>query len=162
MKPTSNGQSKLPILGLSLVILGALSFSVEAAPSGQAPGTVPSVGSLGEFRWKNRVLVVRATDDEAALIRKLEQAAAAFRERDLVWFLIRAKGVESNTGRPCTAQFRSQLEKITWGETPWKTVLIGKDGGVKAKSKTLEVDAILAQIEAMPMRQQEMREIKEN
>jgi hypothetical protein len=116
---------------------------------------VPAVAgaeSLAGLRWKERALVVFAADrsdpDFAAQRRIFDKAGAGNRERDLV--LIEAVGNE-----PAAQDLRRRF-----GIAPgvFRAVLVGKDGGAKlSEARPIPAERLNETIDAMPMRQDEMR-----
>ena len=89
---------------------------------------------LSAHRWQHRVLVVDTPSPDAAEYRRqrsaLEAAAAGLKERDLI--------------------------VVTQSAPTFRVRLVGKDGGVKLdRAEPVEVPALFALIDAMPMRQAE-------
>lgn len=89
---------------------------------------------LSAHRWQHRVLVVDTPSPDAAEYRRqrstLEAAAAGLKERDLI--------------------------VVTQSAPTFRVRLVGKDGGVKLdQAEPVEVPALFALIDAMPMRQAE-------
>ncbi len=98
-----------------------------------------------------RRLLIFAAPDDPALIRQRDLLAALshdLRERDVT--------VTEITGSdPATAANRKQY-KIA--HDAFAVLLIGKDGGVKLRSaEPVRPERLFATIDAMPMRQDEMR-----
>ena len=115
---------------------------------------------LAGERGRSRPLVLVAPDPSDASVAVLAQpaASAALAERQVVVFTVLA-GVGRREGRalagPETAALLASLGLRADG--PATTVLVGKDGGVKLRGAGLPLAEILATIDAMPMRQREMR-----
>lgn len=124
------------------------------------PTTVTMAGPLDSFRWKNRFLLVHAETPEAAtaFIAELEAATGDVEERDLLWFIADPENLYTNQGEPLEASGREQLrDLITAQKLPGECVrLIGKDGGIKGRYERLDLAAIFARIDGMPMRRAEM------
>ncbi len=117
----------LPQLCLILMIAIPMSF---------ADGSKESSPHMSKYQWKNRVLLVAASNEKDNQYR--EQAAALMSvylgllERDLI--------VLTRFGHP-----------------DFSITLIGKDGGVKLKrDEILSTAELFAVIDAMPMRRTEM------
>lgn len=118
---------------------------------------------LGDLTWDKRVLVVLTAGDGAAL----DQQAALFKdvgngfsERDMVVFaIVGAHRIRPLFGPPPKvdpAAVRARLDVPL--EAPFAAVLIGKDGGVKWRAEApVTPAAVFGVIDAMPMRQNEMR-----
>ncbi len=123
------------ILGTSSAVLGA---STSDDP-------------LAIYRWKSRVIVAltpSATDPNLDRQRRLyHDMGDGARERDLVW-------LEAVGSTPAAEALRRRFD-VGAGFT---ALLIGKDGGEKLRSDIPVGPAdLFPLIDAMPMRQQEMR-----
>ncbi len=89
---------------------------------------------LSAHSWQHRVLIVDTPSPDAAEYRRqrsaLEAAAAGLKERDLI--------------------------VVTQSAPTFRVRLVGKDGGVKLdQAEPVEVPALFALIDAMPMRRAE-------
>lgn len=106
---------------------------------------------LARHRWRSRVLVVLADEGHPALAEQRRIAVfnrAGFAERDLVV-------VEAVGGHAGARRLREQLGV---GPAGFRAVLVGKDGGPKLTAEEpLSAERLFAAIDAMPMRQDEMR-----
>ncbi|MDX7950460.1 DUF4174 domain-containing protein [Lichenihabitans sp. Uapishka_5] len=130
----------------SIAALLALPLALAAAiPAAAAPD------SLAAHRWTHRVVLVLTPD--AADTRLAEQRAilnhmgAAARHRDLTLVAV--------TGD--TAEAGALRRRFGLG-SGFQAVLVGKDGGAKlTAAEPLRPEALLPLIDAMPMRQDEMR-----
>jgi hypothetical protein len=92
---------------------------------------------LDAYRWKSRLLL--QFGDQPRLS---SQTQSAFKERDLVL-------LPANT---------PELRKAFKVNVPYTLILIGKDGGEKARWLTpIDPQIILNLIDSMPMRQSELR-----
>lgn len=108
--------------------------------------------TLGAHRWKDRVVVLIAPNASDSQLREqraiLRAAAAGLKERDIVILEALDDGPEATALR---RQFAA-------GQTAFRAVLVGKDGGAKlASDRPLSAQRLFGEIDAMPMRQQEMR-----
>jgi hypothetical protein len=108
---------------------------------------------LAEYRWKARVLVILAAD--ATNVNVIEQQRAfeglegSAQDRQLVLIL-------ALPGSPGAGALRSRLGI---SEEPFRVVLVGKDGHPKLSSdQPISAHQLIATIDAMPMRQREMRQ----
>jgi len=103
---------------------------------------------LDEFHWKSRILVViaRAGDPAAEAQRRIyESSAQGMSERAVIL-------AEALDGSERSKQIRSQLS------ADGRLFLVGKDGQTAISSdKPLSADYLFARVDAMPMRQDEMR-----
>lgn len=107
---------------------------------------------IDALRWRSRVLVVlapRADDPRLVEQRRLfEAAGAAARDRDLVWL--------AETGDE--ARSRGLHRRFGVARTEFRSILVGKDGGAKlSAAEPIAPARLFAEIDAMPMRQDEMR-----
>lgn len=113
--------------------------------------TATRAAPFDELRWTKRVLVVVAPPGDAAADaqRQIFQAhARGMAERAIVLVEVRDDSARSR-------QIRSWLQ--TDG-TRFRVVLVGKDGHTTISSdKPMSADSLFAQVDAMPMRQDEMR-----
>ncbi|MDJ0521411.1 MAG: CIA30 family protein [Planctomycetota bacterium] len=119
--------------------------------------------SMKRYQWKQRPLVVFAPEEaDKRLIRQLvsiQGAKDGFRERDMALIVVVDTGVSTADGSPLTLAEAAALRRayrIPAGS--FAVRLVGKDGGVKRESaEVVEPTALFRQIDAMPMRQREMR-----
>jgi hypothetical protein len=113
------------------------------------------------YLWKNRLLLLSEADGETfeEIVRVLE-ASKGIAARDLVWMVFHNGQIASN------ADLASPDSLYRWAvHTLFKTgkniLLIGKDGGIKARFDHLSLDEVYQVIDGMPMRRREMRERNE-
>jgi hypothetical protein len=111
--------------------------------------------ALRESRWQKRVLLVAAPSTEQADFNKqkalLAGSQAELAERDFVV-------LEVLYDQLSAADKVFITKKIGVQPTQFAAVLIGKDGGVKEKSRRPIPPAdLFGTVDKMPMRQQEMR-----
>ena len=118
---------------------------------------------LQGHRWKHRVLIAFADDERAPQARELSAslsaAACELEDRDMVigWILSdgRSRVGDIAVSGEVAGVLRSGLA-IQTGE--FAVLLIGKDGGVKARYDLAPPLAdVFALIDGMPMRRSEMR-----
>ena len=102
---------------------------------------------LDEFHWKNRVLVVVAPAGNAAAEtqrRIYESSAKGTSERSIVL---------------TEAADDSERSRLSADVRRFEVFLVGKDGHTAVSSdKPLSADDLFARVDAMPMRQDEMRQ----
>jgi hypothetical protein len=113
---------------------------------------LPTVPNLENLRWHSRVFLVFALDAEDKNLKEqtaiTDANAAGFSERDTKVFSV--------VGQAAGAQ--RLRDKLGVGDAPFAVVLVGKDGSVKFKSNLpIGAGKVFATIDAMPMRQQEMK-----
>ncbi|MFT4766936.1 MAG: hypothetical protein ACI8RN_000060 [Glaciecola sp.] len=115
------------------------------------------ISDLRDLQWQHRILVLNEPHNPEALFERLSTNAAAFDERRLIWFVLHGGTVQTNypetPGDELSTNIRSQLNA---GLN--EALLIGLDGGVKARGNRLDLEALYAMIDAMPMRRAEQRE----
>ena len=118
---------------------------------------------LNSFKWKNRLLFVFASSEEdrfyLALKEEIARQGMEIRDRDLLVFEVFEKG-ESRLGkeRLSSGQVLALRKHLSVPSGQFMIILIGKDGGEKLRQDRLvELKEIFGIIDAMPMRQQEMR-----
>lgn len=113
---------------------------------------------ISDFQWKNRILLlVSDTLTSESLNKQLnafQSFSEAFKKRDLVIILITPKATYSNTKAPISITGIDVYRKDNFKGI----ILLGKDGGVKLKDTFVVLpEIIIALIDAMPMRQSEMK-----
>lgn len=124
---------------------------------------------LAEHRWRHRLLLLFApTADDARYreqLERLEPRAADLDERDLLVVHLLAASPGDAAGRPEDpvggAEDAARLRDAFTDAEPsdFRVVLVGKDGGGKGRwAEPVDLDAVFAMIDAMPMRRREMRE----
>ncbi len=116
-----------------------------------------AAASVDDHRWRDRLLIVFAPDAAspalAAQRRDAAAASAAYAERDLV--MIEVVGDAVRGARDDAAALRRRLHVPA---AAFRAVLVGKDGHVAGVSpEPLTAERLAAQIDAMPMRRDEMR-----
>lgn len=121
------------------------------------------VADLGQYQWKNRLLIIFSPSPEVpayqALSQELDGDSSGVQERDLLVFHVLEEGpslLGTQSIDMAAAQDLRQRFGIARGD--FVVVLIGKDGTVKLKREGLmALTDIFALIDSMPMRQREMR-----
>lgn len=111
---------------------------------------------LSDYQWENRLILVQAADENASEIETLRSARAGVDDRDIVWFVHTGPDVVSNQkalSSSLESDVKALLEESRSNE---RVLLIGKDGGIKSRESSLDLDAIFRRIDAMPMRVREM------
>ncbi len=127
------------------------------------------------YQWKNRILVVFSDSKDNPLFQRQMQLffknQEELQERDLVIFQVFEKeGIMPNQ-KPISSSdieklkkrfdFSFEYDKIeNKSKNKFAVFLVGKDGGTKLKieNETLTLEKLFGTIDAMPMRQNEMRE----
>ena len=120
--------------------------------------------NLDNYQWHNRLLFLVAPDFSIPAVAqardKLERRFEDVIDRDLLLIQLFLNGQSLVGDRPITVSEAAQL-RLEFGIDPDEQllVLIGKDGGVKRHAPlSTDVQEIFTQIDAMPMRRNEIRE----
>lgn len=122
----------------------------------------PSPFSMTTLQWQKRPLLVFAADEgDARLQQQLADVEATrdrFDEREMVLIVVLGEGpsrVEENPLATADADALRASFEVEPGAFALR--LVGKDGGVKRRSgDAVPMDDLYRQIDAMPMRQEEM------
>jgi len=115
------------------------------------------MNNLGDYQWKNRLILVLATSDAEGAVETLRSARAEIDDRDIVWFVNTGSDVVSNQ-KAVSSSLESDVKALfEESRSDARVLLIGKDGGIKSRDSRLDLDAIFRRIDAMPMRIREMR-----
>ncbi|MFH7026448.1 MAG: DUF4174 domain-containing protein [Heteroscytonema crispum UTEX LB 1556] len=120
--------------------------------------------NLSFQQWKNRVLLVFAPSITSSAYQQqmqlLQDYNSGFADRDLILVQVLAAGNSYANGQPIDEPSVSLLrDRFNISKEDFRVVLVGKDGGVKRRDATpVQATAIFNEIDAMPMRQQEMKE----
>lgn len=119
---------------------------------------------MADYQWQNRVLLVFAPDAEHGALAEqsanLSGMGADLGARDLVvWQLVDQEPAVVNGA--IAPDLASQLfyDHFSIGNGEFTVILLGKDGTEKLKqAQPVTADGLFSLIDAMPMRQREMRE----
>ncbi len=118
---------------------------------------------LSDYQWQHRILLVFAPLTGSPHYRQQMQSwqadAAGTDDRDLKLVQILGTGESQVDGRSINSASAERLRQ-QFGITPeeFAVILVGKDGTEKRRSQTpIDLTALFRTIDAMPMRQQEMR-----
>ena len=87
------------------------------------------MNSLSDYQWKNRLILVQATDENAGEIDTLRSARAEVDDRDIVWFVNTGADLVSNqdgVSSSLESEIKALLDQFRSDE---RVLLIGKDGG---------------------------------
>lgn len=155
---------------LALITLPLLAFFIllPASTSSMYAQASPNDAALSSFnlssqKWKNRVLLVFAPSSNNPAyqqqMQKFQGHKSAFVERDLILVEVLTDGNNSASSQQIDPSSAARLrDRLQVGAQDFRVILVGKDGGVKRRQTTpVQAKAIFEQIDAMPMRQQEMQ-----
>ncbi|PIG92408.1 DUF4174 domain-containing protein [Gloeocapsopsis sp. IPPAS B-1203] len=117
---------------------------------------------LKSYQWKNRLLLVAApsenTPEYQQQMQLFSDQTAEFADRDLLLIELFSQGTSRINGKNVDSADVTQIKQQFNISNEFSVVLIGKDGTVKRRETTpIEPTAIFQKIDAMPMRQREMR-----
>lgn len=118
---------------------------------------------LSNYQWQHRILLVFAPSNGSANYRQQMQAwqadAAGTNDRDLKLVQILGTGESQVDGRSINSASADRLrQQFGIISEQFAVILVGKDGTEKQRSQTpIDLTALFRTIDAMPMRQQEMR-----
>lgn len=90
-------------------------------------------------------------------VETLRSARAGVDDRDIVWFVHTGPDVVSNQKALSSSLESDVTALLEESRSDERVLLIGKDGGIKSRESSLDLDAIFRRIDAMPMRIREMR-----
>lgn len=140
------------------------SQSLEATSVAASPDRSQGIEfKLSDYQWQHRILLVFAPSIDSSQYRQQMQAwqadVAGADDRDLKLVQILATGESQVDGRSLNSASAERLRQ-QFGFTPeeFAVMLVGKDGTEKQRSQTpIDLAVLFRAIDAMPMRQQEMR-----
>ena len=120
--------------------------------------------NLSSQKWKNRVLLVFAPSVDNHIYQQqmqlLQKHNKDFADRDLVLVQVLATDESYANRQPIDDSSAAKLrDRFGVDKENFRLILVGKDGGVKRSDATpVQATAIFEEIDAMPMRQQEMQQ----
>lgn len=132
------------------VLLLFLLFSLSSESN--EPAVLSELSSL---KWNNRIVVVNEVQGEQSILALFEKNISKINERDLIWFVLKGNHTFTNYEGTLSEDFVATI-RVRYPLEPEKIMLIGKDGGVKFLLDRMDLEAIFSEIDAMPMRQNEM------
>ena len=93
------------------------------------------------------------------VLTRLNGSAPALAERHLIVIQLFSRAISQAAGRPLTTAEVDRLRKaLAVGMDDEMLILVGKDGEIKRREPLqTDLEEIFAQIDAMPMRREEMR-----
>ncbi len=127
-----------------------LCFSLSAHSTESA-----ELSELRLLQWKNRIILVNNLHNQQGVLALFEKNKSEIKERDIIWFVFKADKAETNYQGALSEDFIAKT-RDRYQIGPGKIMLIGKDGGVKFLLDHMDLDVIFTEIDAMPMRQNEM------
>ncbi|MBD2163892.1 DUF4174 domain-containing protein [Calothrix membranacea FACHB-236] len=158
--------NKSVLIALTLTawsILSSVSIADTAKNSSNQAIKMSSF-NLNSQQWQNRVLLIfsPSMDNHSyqQQMQLFQQHNSGFADRDLVLVQVLATDKSYANGQLIDESSAVNLrERFGVDKDNFRVILVGKDGGVKRQEATpVEATAIFKQIDAMPMRQQEMQQ----
>ncbi len=119
---------------------------------------ISALERISELEWSSRIILVRAFGESEEVLKVFRKLDSEIQDRHIYWFVFIEENLETNYKSEIQEDFHSDTLKTYFSDTETNVVLIGKDGGIKQKSKDLDLQGIFDLIDTMPMRQMEMRE----
>lgn len=155
----------------SVLIFLTLTTSIILSPvsiAGTAQGSTQAIKmssfNLSSQKWQNRVLLVFAPSVDNLSYQQqmqlLQAQKSGFTDRDLVLVQVLTIDESYANGRLIDESSVANLRsRFGVDKENFRVILVGKDGGVKRQDAApVQATAIFKQIDAMPMRQQEMQQ----
>ena len=142
-------------------LLGLAGKGLLAGCAPEPTNTASADEWFDEVRWEHRLLVFTGPEGQvAAQSESCRAARDGMLERELIVVDVSTETSElvagGRTDVPDAASFRARFDLP---EDGFQVVLVGKDGGVKERrSREFPIEELFGIIDAMPMRQQEMRD----
>ncbi len=118
--------------------------------------------SLDNYKWKKRLLLLFAPKEDAAYQKQIQlfkEQQVGSDERDLLIVQLLVEGISRIDSQPINPVLAAQIrERFKVEQQKFQVILVGKDGTTKRRDHSLvPPEVIFGEIDAMPMRQQEMR-----
>lgn len=135
------------------VFFNALLFLVLLSPLSSAAPT-NYLQSLTELSWHHRLILLNGDVLPMHSLSQLNDQQKAINERHILWFWRQDNRLKSNFSLTLSELSQTQITDLL---SSHNVVLIGKDGGIKLQTEDFKLDAILALIDGMPMRREEMQ-----
>lgn len=145
---------------LLLIFTHFLSILCVILLSTSAAQETPTLEKLEQLKWQNRIIIIKAVNNHVdSITDNLDAKKTEINDRDIVWFVV------SNTSKnSIISNYQGMLSKTIYAQvssllssTNQDIILIGKDGGIKSKARSLDFQKLFSQIDAMPMRILEMQ-----
>ena len=114
------------------------------------------LNDLSSLKWEKRIILVTNVANKNEILALFEKNIIKINHRDIVWFIIKNDHVVTNYSGKLSEDFlNNTCNKYKVGQS--KVLLIGKDSAIKSIRDHMDLAAIFLEIDAMPMRQTEMR-----
>lgn len=113
------------------------------------------LSDLRLLQWDNRIILVNNLHNQDAVLALFDNNKSEINERDIIWFVLAGDAAHTNYQGALSDDFITKT-RASYQLESGKIMLIGKDGGVKFLLDRMDLEAIFTEIDAMPMRQNEM------
>ncbi len=120
--------------------------------------------NLTQYRWQHRVVLVFAPSERSPAYQQQLQAwqanSAGIQDRDLKLVKVLGTGESQADGQPISPAAAARLrQQFDIALEEFAVILVGKDGTEKQRQQApIDLTELFSTIDAMPMRQQEMRD----
>ncbi|MEH2314581.1 MAG: DUF4174 domain-containing protein [Nostoc sp.] len=157
-----NNSVLIALLLLACIVLSPVS-KADIAQGSINHAIKMSSFNLSSQKWKNRLLLVFAPSVDNHTYQQqmqlLQEHNSGFADRDLVLVQVLATDESYANRQPIDESSAAKLrDRFGVDKENFRVILVGKDGGVKRTDTTpVQATAIFKEIDAMPMRQQEMQ-----
>jgi hypothetical protein len=133
----------------------------------QAHGAGAAPMDLDSYKWKHRLILVFTPSPEAHPYQELAREVGTQRDeildRDIVLFRVFPDGVRLNHRVFDGSASAALRERFSIPRHAFEVILVGKDGGEKLRQRErADLQEIFSRIDAMPMRQMEMKRKSED
>lgn len=124
--------------------------------------SVGPLSAMSNYKWKHRPLLIFAESETNQALSEQRRIVATSRaglaERDVVVIWVIGNKASSELGPAPLMSAADLRSRYGVDVNAFRSVLVGKDGGVKlSSSEPLGTTRLFATIDAMPMRRDEMR-----
>lgn len=121
-----------------------------------------SAQDLTQYEWKNRLILILTTDVESETYKKqietFRNEQEGFKERKLLVYQVTPYKYKTGFSGQDWEKTTTLYEAFKKSDSGFEILLLGLDGGVKLRqSNLLTLQKLYSKIDAMPMRQQEIR-----
>lgn len=123
-----------------------------------------SAANLNQYKWKNRVILIfvdsKESDQYQKQLKEFSGQDEGFQDRDLITLHLFADGSSFSDDQSIPVRDEKMLRaKFNIEPSNFTIILLGKDGTEKLRQEdVLSTDKLYNIIDAMPMRQREMRQ----
>ena len=128
-----------------ILILLLINFPVMAINS----------GPLEKYLWKNRIIVTfspsKINFERNKFLNSINKNLCDFNARNIIHI-----DLIFNTNNQEIKIFERSFGNLSLSPNEFRLILVGKDGGIKLKSKKTSIKDIFNLIDTMPMRKEEM------